>query len=158
VPRLLLLLLEFVLLSVPLTWAWLEWGRAPYAQLIVAFKGPLLDALGIAAAGRGPTGTRYLSFVPFLVLMLITPGLSDRRRTLGTLVGFALIVLSHVVLAVVVDHAYATNRRNSRAIAEMFPAMLAADALPFLVWAVVAGPWLRSAFARKPDSEANPSS
>ena len=37
--RILLLLLEFVALSAPLTWLWLEWGQALYVELLEAVEG-----------------------------------------------------------------------------------------------------------------------
>jgi hypothetical protein len=151
VTRLLLLCLEFLAISVPLTWVWLEWVRSAYVPLVFASAAPLRELLDIAHAGRGPAVPRFLGYIPFLALMLITPLLSRQRRLLGTLIGMALIFVSHVGLALVVDYAYATNPRNSRAVAAMFPALLAVDALPFLIWAVIASDFVRSLFSRRSD-------
>jgi hypothetical protein len=148
VKRLLLLWLEFVALSIPLTWAWLEWARHSYTHLVFATAAPLRAALEIVHAGHGPAVPRFLGYVPFLALMLITPTLSLRRRVLGTLIGAALIFASHVGLALVVDLAYASHKRNSLAVAAMFPALIAVDALPFLIWAVIASAFVRSIFSR----------
>jgi hypothetical protein len=79
--------------------------------------------------------------------MLITPGIRARRRLEGAALGFALIFLSHVALGLTVDYAYATHARNSRAVAAMFPMLIAVDALPFLIWAVLASGFIRSLFA-----------
>ena len=143
--RLLILWIEFVALTVPLTWAWLAWVRTSYQRSLLGILAPLYDALGLVHVGRGPTGSRFLSYVPFLVLMLITPALTARRRIGGTLLGFALILVSHVGLILVVDLGYATHGRNQRAGDFWFPALLLTDAMPILVWAVVARPgrWWR---------------
>ncbi|MDJ0848571.1 MAG: hypothetical protein QNK04_09355 [Myxococcota bacterium] len=132
--RILLLLLEFVALSAPLTWLWLEWGQALYGELLFAALDPFYDALGGRHASRSPAGHRYLAYVPFLALMAITPGMALRRRLLSMLAGFALIFLSHVLLTVAVDAANARYDDSAQASSALFPFLLLADGLPFLLW------------------------
>ena len=67
--RILYLLAEFILLTIPLTWAWLRWGSDAYTSLILAVIDPLYEMLGATHVKRGPTGHRFISYVPFLVLM-----------------------------------------------------------------------------------------
>lgn len=137
--RLLLVLAEFVALSVPLTWAWLTWGKALYLELLVG----LLETLGAAPVrhGMGGVSLRFVSHVPFAVLMLITPELSARRRLVGWAIGASLIVASHLLLLFLVDAAFASGRR---VVPSILPLVLLVDGLPFLIWLVLARDFLRS--------------
>ena len=40
-----LLAVEFVALSVPLTWLWIEWGREAYPQLFLKVVTPILPSV-----------------------------------------------------------------------------------------------------------------
>ena len=44
--RILLLFLEFVVLSVPLTWAWRTWLNGPYDQLLFEILDGLYGSIG----------------------------------------------------------------------------------------------------------------
>ncbi len=132
--RILLLLLEFVALSAPLTWLWLEWGQALYGELLFAVMDPFYDVFGVSHVRRSPAGHRYLAYVPFLALMTITPGMALRRRLLALLTGAGLIFLSHVLLTVAVDVAHARHTGSGEVARALFPFLLLADGLPFLIW------------------------
>lgn len=143
--RILRLLAEFLLLTIPLTWAWLRWGNDAYTSLIFWVVDPLYEFLGATHVKRGPTGHRFISYVPFLVLMAITPRIPDRRRIWGTLVGSVLIFCSHVVMLYVSDRAYSQHGEDGRAVAQLFPFLLVTDGLPLLLWFVLARDFLRAA-------------
>ena len=147
-PRWPLLLLEVVALSVPLTWLWLGWGEAAYAGLLERLASPLLAPLGVEAIADSPARKRFVSFVPFLVLMLATPGLGARRRLAGLALGVPAICAVHVGL-VAVEHLAATGRRPTQDVfSTVFPAAMFADAFPFMLWALIAQRELRAAFRR----------
>lgn len=140
--RLLLLLLEFVVLSVPLTWVWIHWGKAHYVRGLFATLGVVYDLLGLPPTGRGAGGVslRYVSQVPFVVLMAITPGIHLRRRLVGWAVGALLIFASHVALVLLTDVAFASGRRVGVTI---LPLVVLVDGLPLLLWIVLARDFLR---------------
>ena len=97
--RILLLLAEFVALSAPLTWLWMEWGLDVYVHFLFGLLAPIYEAVGATHVEHSAAGHRYLSYVPFLVLMCITPGVTWRRRLWGSLGGCALILLAHLILS-----------------------------------------------------------
>ena len=140
--------LSFVALTTGLTWLWVVWGGAAYEQFLFAVAGPVLDAFGVTKIVESPAQKRFVSVVPFVVLMWLTPGMSLRRRTAGTLVGGALLVLSHIALVGVEQWAQSSRRPTASPFSTMFPAALFADGLPFMIWAVVAHRYLAGLFAR----------
>ena len=140
--------LSFALLTVGLTWAWIAWGGAAYERVLIAVAGPALQAIGVTQIADSPAQKRFVSFVPFLVLMGLTPGLSARRRLVGTLVGCALIFLAHVGLVGVEQWSLSKQRPTSDPFSTLFPAALFADSLPFMLWAAIAHQQLRGLLAR----------
>ena len=140
--------LSFVLLTVGLTWAWIAWGAAAYERLLMAAAGPVLAAMGVTRIVESPARQRFIAFVPFVVLMWLTPGMSLRRRAVGTLAGCALLFAAHVGLVGVEQFSLSNHRPTKDPFSTLFPAALFADSLPFMLWAVIAQQWLRERFAR----------
>ena len=129
-----LIVLGFVAISIVLTWVWSEWVRDGYAQLFAAVAGPVYRALGFDSAPILARRLRYINFVPFLALVLVTPGIGLRRRAIGTVAGVFVIFFAHLAL-------------NLTALLQPGPALpvvsiLISDAFPFFVWIVVAYPVL----------------
>jgi len=143
--RTLRLLAEFLLLTIPLAWVWLRWGHDAYTSLILSVIDPLYEWLGATHVRRGPAAPRFISYVPFLVLMAITPRIPDRRRALGTLLGALIIFCSHILLVYISDRAYTENTDDGAAVAQLFPFLLVIDGLPLMLWFVLARDFLRSA-------------
>ncbi len=140
--RILLLFLEFVVLSVPLTWAWRAWLHGPYDQLLFQILDALYAVIGGEHAGRGPAGLRFVSYVPFLVLVAITPSMSRHRRIWGAALGSFAIFLSHLVMVLVSDAAYTVQGGGTDTVATLFPFLLLTDGLPLLIWFVLARDFL----------------
>jgi hypothetical protein len=143
VTKLLLLLAEFVALSVPLTWLWIHGGKALYVSLLFSALGPLYPLLfDVPHTGRGAGGVslRYVSQVPFLVLMAITPAMPLRRRLLGWAGGALAIFASHVALVLFTEAAFVSGRRVG---VTVLPLILLVDGLPLLLWIVLARDFLR---------------
>ena len=141
--RILLLFLEFVVLTVPLTWVWRTYLNDGYDHLLFQILDALYQQIGGQHAGRGPAGHRFVSFVPFLVLVAITPGLSLRRRAWGAALGSLAIFVSHLLMLFVSDAAY-TIQGGTDAVATVFPFLLLTDGLPLLIWFVLARDFLRT--------------
>jgi hypothetical protein len=148
VKKILVLILEFVLLSLPLTWLWMEGGREAYGKFLLGLLVLLRESFGLEYAGRVPAVARFFGYVPFLVLVAITPGIGLKRRVVGFVVGGALILASHLALCVAVNAAQAEHGGTSGEVAAIFPYLLMADAFPFLLWAVVASGVIGSALSR----------
>jgi hypothetical protein len=146
--RLIRLGLSFVLLTAGLTWAWIEWGSAAYDRLLMAVAGPVLEAVGVTRIADSPARQRFVSYVPFVVLTWLTPGLSTRRRAVGTLLGCALLFVAHVGLVGVEQWSLSKRRPTSDPFSTLFPAALFADSLPFMLWAAIAQHRLREWLAR----------
>ena len=140
--------LSFVLLSVGLTWLWVAWGGAAYERFLFGIAGPLLEPFGVTRIVESPAQKRFVSIVPFVVLMWLTPGMSLRRRSVGTLVGLALLVASHIALVGIEQWAQSDRRPTASPFSTLFPAALFADGLPFMIWAVVAHRFLAGLLAR----------
>jgi hypothetical protein len=126
--------LAFIVLSVGLTWAWNEWLRVLYGEFFATVAPPIYDALGFGDARVVTRRLRYINFVPFVALVLVTPGLALPRRLIGLAAGLVTIAVSHLVL-------------NLTAHLQPGPALpivsiLISDAFPFFVWIVVAYPAL----------------
>jgi hypothetical protein len=126
--------LGFVAISIVLTWIWNEWVREAYAHFLLAVAPPVYDALGFEGARVVARRLRYINFVPFLALALVTPGIRIRRRMIGIALGLLALFVGHLVL-------------NLTALLQPGPALpvisiLISDTFPFFVWIVVAYPVL----------------
>jgi hypothetical protein len=146
--RVVLLTLEVVAVTIPLTWLWLAGGREAYHGVFVRVAAPLAAWLGLPSYQLIAVPQRFINYVPFLALMIVTPRLSLARRVLGTLVGFGVIGVGHLAFFVLSVAVYAEHGMTPRAISALFPALLLSDSLPFILWAVIARGVLRDAIAR----------
>ena len=146
--RALLRVLSFVVLTAGLTWAWIEWGADAYERLLLAVAGPVLQLFGVSRIADSPARQRFIAYVPFLVLMCLTPGLSARRRLIGSLVGCALLFAAHIGLVGIEQWSLSRGRPTRDPFSTLFPAALFADSLPFMLWAVIAHRWLRDWLSR----------
>ena len=146
--RPLLILLEFVAITVPLTWLWLNGGLEVYYGIFQRLAFPLLQEMGVNTFPPGLVRDRMINFIPFVALMLITPGLPVRRRFGGLAAGIPLIFLSHVLLAYWAWATFVRDGQTAASMANFFPALLAADAFPLILWAVFANRFLLEMISR----------
>ena len=143
--RLLLPLAKFVAVTAPLTWLWLEGGRDAYHAFFIDVTHPMLVWFGSPNSQLGTVPHRFISYIPFLALMLITPGVAISRRFWGTVIGFGLLFLSHVGFALASIAAYTHYGETPRAIKSVFGVMLLLDSLPFVLWAFICWDVIRGA-------------
>lgn len=124
--------IKFVVLTAPLTWLWVVAdGRELFARhVFVPIAGTIYDALGLEI--RAVWRERYIHFVPFIALVLLTPRLGARRRTLGLLGGLVAMFGVDVVINGIAQYGH------ERPVDLSMPLKVMSDALPFAVWAVVA--------------------
>jgi hypothetical protein len=144
--RLLLLIVEFLVITVPLGWLWVEWGRTLYLRVFVKLGTPIFTLIGVTQLKAQLVIDHFINYVPFLVLMVITPTLSLRRRSIGTVVGFIIIFLGHVLLASVAFVASTKYGETEKAFTTLFPAFLFNDSLPFILWAIISAGYLKKMF------------
>ncbi len=130
----LLVVLCFVFVSIGLTWFWNEWARVHYGLLFIAVATPIYELIGLEEARVVALRERYINFVPFVSLLLVTPGLTLRRRTIGLALGLLFIFVCHIALNL-------TELLQPGVALPIVPAIVS-DTLPFLVWIVVAYPVL----------------
>lgn len=137
--RALLVVVGFVVITILLTWFWTEWGRPHYAQFLKVIAPPIYDLIGFGDARVGAYRQRYINFVPFVGLVLVTPGIALRRRLLGLLSGLGLLCVGHLALNL-------TEPARPGAHLPFVPSLIS-DALPFVIWIFVAYPVISSWFA-----------
>jgi hypothetical protein len=142
------ILVELAALSAALTWLWIAFGQAAYESFFARAAQPLLAALGADGVADSPARRRFVSYVPFLVRMLGTPGLEWRRRLGGILLGIPLIFACHVGLVAVEWLSHTRHRPTPDSFSTVLPAALFADAFPFVLWALFAADALRNLFSR----------
>jgi hypothetical protein len=145
---LLRLLLEFVAITVPLTAFWLNGGSEAYFQLFRFFARPILVEMGATSLLRGAVSDRMVSVIPFLGLMVVTPQLSLRRRLGGIGLGLLVIFLSHVGLSYWAFVSFIPDGKTAESLARYFPAQIACDATPFVLWAIFANEYLSELFRK----------
>jgi hypothetical protein len=130
----LLVVLAFCVVSVLLTVAWNEWLVDAYAAVFRTIAPAVYGLLGaddtLVYARRG----RYINFVPFVSLVVVTPGIALRRRLVGLLLGIVALVAAHLVLNWTAGFSPGPSL-------PVVPAIVS-DTLPFLIWLVVAYPVL----------------
>ena len=133
--RVLARIAAFCVVTLLLTWLWGAWGRVAYGKFLLLVAPPIYDAIGFGGARVGPLRERYINFVPFVGLMLVTPGLTLRRRGLGLAAGLGLIFVAHLAL----------NLTELLQPGEHLPFVpsLISDTAPFLLWVILAYPALK---------------
>ena len=137
--RVLATLLKIVAVSAPLTWLWIAWGREAYAKLFVQLALPIYGLFGLTSLLPNAARDRFINYLPFLILMLITPRLSLRRRSIGIAVGFVVIFLMHVVFIYIASTAENPDSSlNVRGFRKIVPANGLSDSLPFILWVIIA--------------------
>jgi hypothetical protein len=142
-----LLTVEFFAITTPLAWLWLEWGRMAYLRFFLKLSTPILVFLGVSEFQPRLVQEHFLNYVPFLVLMVITPELTIRRRIIGTIVGFVIIFFDHIGLVSMAFVAHSKYGLSAKAFSTLFPALLFSDSLPFILWAIIASSYLKKAVA-----------
>lgn len=139
-------ILGFVVITIALTWVWEEGGRHLYGRFLKTVAPTIYDWIGFGDARVGSMRQRYINWIPFVGLMLVTPRLAARRRFSGLAGGLGLLFFGHLALNL-------TERMHKASHLPFVPSLLS-DALPFLLWILFAWPvvsiWFASALAQLP--------
>jgi hypothetical protein len=142
------LLLEFAAITVPLTWLWMAGGQDLYFRFYLRLARPILLLLGVTNFPPGLVRDRMISFIPFLALMIVTPQIPRLRRWAGIATGFVLLFLSHIVLTWWAWVSFVRDGKTAESMLFYFPALVMADAMPFVLWAIFANRFLRELLER----------
>ena len=148
--RAILVVVAFAAVTILLTWFWTEWGRLHYGNFLKLIAPPIYDAIGFDGSRVGAYRQRYINFVPFLGLVLVTPGILLRRRLLGLIGGLVTLSAGHLALNL-------TERVHRGAHLPFVPSLVS-DALPFIVWIIVAYPVISQWFSASLGEQLNPTS
>ncbi len=140
----LLFLAKFVCLTAPLIWLWLAGGLNVYHALYSPIASAIYEGLGFEGVAT-PVRARYINFIPFLALMVLTPNLSTRRRLGGTAIGLLIIFSMHIAVNLTA---------NLETLLLPRPVSLSLDAAPFFLWFIIANEFLRD-FMRERTANAN---
>jgi hypothetical protein len=140
--------LEFVAITMPLTWLWMNGGQDLYFRFFMRMARPILLLLGVTNFPPGLVKDRMISFIPFFALMLVTPQIPLARRWIGIGAGFALLFVSHTALVWWSFVSFIRDGKSPESMLMYFPALVIADAMPFLLWALFANRALSAFFAR----------
>ena len=159
--RLLLTLLKIVAISAPLTWLWISWGREAYGKLFLQLAMPIYGLLGLTDVVPAGARDRFINYLPFLILMLITPRMSWRRRLWGSVAGFVVIFAVHLTFVYVASSALEPGRMmTTDGFLRIVPANALSDAIPFALWVVIAREFVwekvSKVFTPPPSGEAAP--
>ena len=143
--RVLLQVLKVIALTVPLTLLWVDWGRAAYGRLFTRLAIPIFGYFGMTHVMPLGDRDRFINYLPFLILMLLTPRLSLLRRGVGIVVGFVLIFFAQVFFVYVAEVVGVQGGEINRqdVYEKMLPVLLLSDAFPFVLWIVIAKDFVR---------------
>ncbi len=152
IPRVAWFLTKLVVVSLSLTWLWIEWGRRAYGRLFLEIANPIYGWFGVTAY-QGGVRERYINYIPFLVLMILTPHISWKRRSVGIFGGMVLIFVFQLGFNIWVESAYPVQSSERGGGFEVyFPAILLADALPLILWATICHEFVGGVISRAFDS------
>ena len=147
--RIVLVVCAFVAITSLLTGFWIAWGREHYGYFLKAVAPPLYEAIGFGDARVGAFRQRYINFVPFVGLLLVTPGIQLRRRLTGLSFGIFVLFVGHLALNL-------TERGQAGAKHLPFVPSLVSDTLPFILWLIVVYPVISGWFASVVTPEMDP--
>ena len=124
-----------------LAWLWLTQLRGLYAHFFSAVGTPLFSFPGM---GDIPVvyRTRFINVVPFVAMMLVTPKLGARRKSLGIALGLVVIFAGHLAFTAIAGQAW-LGASHGGDLEDNFTVhiagMLLSDSMPLLLWLLIAG-------------------
>ncbi len=156
---LILFVTKLILTSACLYAVW-EWkGQMWYAlffrQVALAVYGLVGVQLASLRGALDITVDRFFNILPFFSLMVAAWGISWRRRIIGILCGFAFLVAWHLTFTVIVRSILDAHHFDPTAYKLLSPWFLLSDALPFVLWVIIAYKPLTSLLPAKPATAPN---
>lgn len=148
--RVLIQVLKVVGISVPVTLWWLAWGRAAYGRLFAEIAIPIFGYMGMTEIMPEGQRDRFIGYLPFLILMVVTPKMTWLRRGVGIVVGFVLIFILQMFFVYMAERAGVRggNLNPQEVYEAMLPVLLICDSFPFVLWIVIAKDFVRDMTAK----------
>lgn len=142
--------LKVIGISVPVTLLWLAWGREAYGRLFAEIAIPIFGFLGMTGIMPEGSRDRFIGYLPFLILMIMTPRLTVMRRTAGIVIGFVLIFILQMFFVYMAERAGVRGGNlNPQVVYEaMLPVLLLCDSFPFILWIVFAKDFVQEMTAK----------
>ncbi|MEM7410743.1 MAG: hypothetical protein AAF430_10955 [Myxococcota bacterium] len=132
--------LKFLAITIPMTWLWWIGGKEYYGRFFSLTANWIYEGVGLESI-RGVARERYINYVPFIALMILTPGLELARRWGRLGLGVVLIYVSHLVVN-------ALGPRQGPDWSLPTSLAIVCDALPFVLWAILAREFVGNAVLR----------
>jgi hypothetical protein len=131
-------LLKFVAITGPVAWWWMHGGQDAYFKAWIEVARPILKAIGVTGFPPSLVKERFLNFLPFVALMAITPGFSLSSRLVRTAIGLVGIFMGQLGLTYWGWVTFVRDGQTVESSANFFPAVMLSDALPFVLWTILA--------------------
>ena len=132
-------LLEFLAITVPVAWWWNQMGgREATWKVFLQVSAPILAQMGVLAFAGSLVKDRLLGVLPFVALMVITPGIPLLRKAVRTVIGLFILYYAYVFLAYWAWYTHDREGVDQYSMSEFFPVQNMVDALPFVLWAIFA--------------------
>jgi hypothetical protein len=143
---------RLIAVSVVLFLLW-EWKLyVGYAMLFHTVAKPIYALIGVQLSTMQEpislVAARFYNVIPFISLLVASWGLTWKRRLLGACVGLAAILVWHLAFPLIVRGIIASYGLGPTAYQRLSPWFLLSDALPLILWAVIAYPALAMLFER----------
>jgi hypothetical protein len=155
---LILFVLKLIAASAILYAIW-DWkGQMWYALLFRQTAIPAYGLLGIELVSLSEAlnivVSRFFNILPFLSLMSAAWGISWRRRMIGALAGFLTLLIWHLAFTLIVSSIIGAHQLDPTAYRLLSPWFLLSDALPFVLWVIIAYKPLTALLPVKPKTAA----
>lgn len=135
-------IIKLIAASVCLYALW-EWKAQVWYALL--FRQAALGAYGLIGVelvslrdAIGVTAERFYNVLPFVSLMIAAWGISWKRRVIGIVAGFAILVIWHLAFTLIVQSILDAHHFDPTAYKLLSPWFLFSDSLPFVLWVIIA--------------------
>ncbi|MCK4462161.1 MAG: hypothetical protein KAW46_10165 [candidate division Zixibacteria bacterium] len=131
-----LFLLKLLPATLILGWLWFAHAQHAYPYWIDPVATFFFKLFGVRVWHLALTAEHFTNLVPYLALLLATPGLvRNWKRTLTALfVGLAVIVLVHIFMSVAIYYIVEAYSMSKSAYRIIVPIYLVNDAMPLILW------------------------
>lgn len=121
-------------------WEWKgqRWYALFFRQAALAAYGLIGVQLAALRDALNITAERFFNILPFLSLMIAAWGITWQRRIIGTIAGLVILLVWHLSFTLVVQSIFNAHHFDQTAYKLLSPWFLFSDALPFVLWVVIA--------------------
>ena len=137
-------------------WDWKGemWYALLFRQAALLVYGILGIKLAAVSEALSIAVSRFFNILPFISLMSAAWGISWRRRLIGTLAGLLTLLIWHLAFTLIVRSIIGAHQLDPTAYRLLSPWFLLSDALPFVLWVIIAYKPLTALIPVKPKTTA----